>query len=190
MKTRNVLIIILVIALFAICIFTIKDYLNQRNQKESIETQIADATGELALIPQPSADLEERLAAVQAELAAVKTSFAIDANDTRIVKKILETAVAAEVKAIPLSTQAWALESISNQQYSVFRLELAVTGTYANLVSFLNKLENGEPKTLIIESLSIEAIPGASLLDAAAREALILSADVKIAIYASPMASE
>jgi Tfp pilus assembly protein PilO len=190
MKTRNVLIIILAIVLVVVCIFTISDYLKQRDQKESLETQIADATGELALIPQPPADLEERLAAAQDELDAVKESFAIDTNDTRIVKKILETAVAAGVKAIPLSTQAWALESVSDQQYSVFRLELAVTGNYSNLVSFLNQLENGEPKTLIIEYLSVRTIPGASLLDAAARDALTLNAIVRIAIYASTIASE
>jgi hypothetical protein len=190
MKTRNVLIIMLVIVLVVVCIFTINDYLKQRDQKESLETQIADATGGLSLIPQPPADLEERLAAAQDELAAVKESFVIDMNDIHIVKKILETAVIAEVKAIPLSTQAWALESVSDQQYSVFRLELAVTGTYANLVNFLNKLENGEPKTLIIEYLSVEAIPGSSLLDVAARNALTLNANVRIAIYASPMASE
>jgi hypothetical protein len=189
MKTRNVLIIILVIVLVVVCILTLNDYLKQRSQKESLETQIADATGGLALIPQPPADLEERLAAAQDELNAVKDAFAIYTNDTRIVKKILETAVDNEVKAIPLSTQPWALETVSDQEYSVFRLVLAVTGTYPQLVSFLKQLENGEPKTLIIEYLSVEVIPGVSLLDPTVRDTLTLNANVKIAIYASPMAT-
>jgi Tfp pilus assembly protein PilO len=189
MKTRNILVIILVVVLLVVCYLTLTDYLKQRNQKESLEAQIAAATGELALIPQSPADLEERLAAAQDALAAVKESFAIDTNDTRIVKRILEMAVASGVKAIPLSTQPWATETVSDQEYSVFRIELAVTGNYPQLVSFLNELENGEPETLIIEYLSVETIPGVSLLDDSVRDTLPLNAKVKIAIYASPMVS-
>ena len=163
------------------------DYLKQRDQKATLETQVAEATASLALIPQPPADLEEQLAAAQKGLAAAKDAFAIDTNDTRTVNRILEIAKENGVKAIPLATQPWVLESVQNQNYSVFRIEIAATGSYPQLVSFLNQLENSEPKTLIIEYLSVETAPGSSLLDSAARNTLPLNANIKIAIYASPM---
>ncbi|MHB8105709.1 MAG: GspMb/PilO family protein, partial [Dehalococcoidales bacterium] len=134
--------------------------------------------------PLPPADLEAQLSAAQDVLNAVKDSFTIDMNDTRIVNRILELAVANGVKAIPLGTQSWVIESVSNQDYAVFRIALAVTGTYPQLVSFVNQLENGEPKTLIIESLLVDGTPGASLLDSSARNTLPINADIKIAIYA------
>jgi Tfp pilus assembly protein PilO len=189
MKSRNLLIILLVVVLLVVAYLVVSDFLNQRNQKQTLEVQIAQATGTLALIPLPPADLEARLAAANESLDAVKDSFAIDVNDTRIVNRILEQAVTSGVKAIPLSTQAWTLESVANQNFSVFRIEIQVTGTYANLVGFLSQLEKGEPKTLVIEYLQVETTSGAFMLDTAARNAQPITATIKIAVYAEPIST-
>ncbi len=184
MKTRNILIIILVVALVVVYYFVVSDYLKQGDQQETLEAQIAETTAALALIPQPPADLEARLAAAQDGLEATQSSFVIDTNNTQIVNRILEMAVMSGVKAIPLATHPWVIESVSNQNYSVFRLDIEVTGNYLQLVSFLNQLENGEPKTLIIEHLTVDIAPGSSLLESPIRNTLPVKANIKIAIYA------
>jgi len=189
MKSRNLLIIILVVVLLVVAYIVVSDYMNQRNQKQTLEAQIAQAEGTLALIPFPPADLEARLAAANQSLAAVQDAFAIDANDTHIVDRILKQAVSSGVKAIPLSTQAWVQESVANQNFSVFRIEIEVTGTYANLVGFINQMEKGEPKTLIIEYLQVETAPGALMLDTAARNTQPVTAIIKIAVYTMPIST-
>jgi Tfp pilus assembly protein PilO len=189
MKTRNILIIVLIVALAVVYYLIVSDYLKQGDQKETLEAQVSAATGTLALIPQPPADLEAQLSAAQDGLEAVQDSFAINTNTTRLVNGILELAVASGVKAIPLATQPWVIESVSNQSYSVFRIELEVTGNYPQLVNFLNQLENSEPKTLIIEYFIVDTAPGSSLLDSSARNTLPVTAIVKLAIYAPPIAA-
>jgi Tfp pilus assembly protein PilO len=187
MKARNILIIVLVVVLLAVYSIIITDYLKQHNENTKLKTQVVDTTSALALIPQPPADLEYRLAAAQKNLDAVKKPFVIDTNDTQIINNILELAKEQGVKAIPLGTQPWVLENVLDQAYSVFRVDMAVTGDYQHLVNFLNKLETSQPETLVIESFSVETTSGSSLLDASARNAQILNASIKIAIYASPM---
>lgn len=183
MKTPKLLTILLIVVLLAVYIYFVVDYSNLRNHQSTLNAQIAAANGELALIPVPPADLEVQLTAAQDSLNAIKKSLAIDTNDTRIVKRILELGVASGVKAIPLTTQPWVLQSVSDQNYNVFRIDFSVTGTYPQLVNFVKQLESSEPKTLVIESFLVKTTSGASLLDSAARDTLTVSADIKVAIY-------
>jgi Type II secretion system (T2SS), protein M subtype b len=187
MKIRNLFILILIVVLVVVYYLVASDYMRQNDQKANLETQVAEATAALALVPQPPADLAERLAAAQDNLDAESASFNIDTNSTRILNMILKVAADNKVKAIPLVTQPWVLENTSNQSYSVFHLDIAATGTYPQLVKFLTQLENGQPQTLIIESLMVEANTGSFLLSSADRDILTVNADIKIAIYASPM---
>jgi Tfp pilus assembly protein PilO len=186
MKTRNLLIIILVAALLVAYGVIGADYLKQRNQRDAYDTQIAEAAAALILIPQPPADLEERLASAQDSLEEAKNVFMLDATNIEIINTILDTANQTGVKVIPLSTQPWVQESVANQTYAVFRIEIEVTGTYPQLVIFLKQLENGEPKTLVIESLTVESLHGASLLESSVRNTLPITANIRIAVYANP----
>ncbi len=186
MKSRNILIIALIFVLLVVYAIVVTGYLKQRNENMKLETQITNTTLALSRIPLPPADLEARLANAQDNLDAVKGSFAVDTNDTRIVNRILELAKEQGVKAIPLGTQPWVLQTIFDYSYSVFRIDIAATGSYPDLVSFLNKLENSELKTLVIEYFTVEALSGSSLLDESARNEQILNANIKIAIYALP----
>lgn len=104
-------------------------------------------------------------------------------NDTRIVNAVLQTADEMGVKAIPLDTSPWVVENVSGQEYSVFRLNLKVTGTFLKLSSFLNKLESGKPETLVIESLSVERQPDASG-GSSELGTTPVNANIKLAIYA------
>jgi Tfp pilus assembly protein PilO len=184
MRTRVLLIIVLVVALLAVYGFIGMDYLNQRNQRDTYDTQIAQASEALFLMPQPPADLQERLAAANASLEEVKNAFGFNATSTEIVEMILNTANQTGVTVTPLITQAWAQVSISGQTYEVFRMNIQATGTFSQLALFIHQLETDEPKTLVIESLVIEGTQGASLLDSSQRDALPMKATIGIAVYA------
>lgn len=184
MKTRRMLITVLILALLVVYYILGTGYLKQRTQKESLTSQILEATGALSLIPQPPADLNEQLADAQDSLSAVKDTLNIDTNITRIVNRILRLGDETGVKAIPLSTQPWIIDQISNQGYSIFRLEFEVSGNYTQMADFLYRLENGEPKTLVLEYLKVEKEPGSFLVESSAEGPI--SANIRLAVYASP----
>jgi hypothetical protein len=184
MKTRKWLILILVAALLAVYYIIGSDYFKQRQQSKSLTAQINAAAQELALIPVPPADLDERLAAAQESLQVAKNSFNTDTNDINIVNTVLHVAEETGVKAIPLGTAPWVKETVSDTEYSVFRIELEVTGTFSQLLSFLDRLEGGEPESLIIEYLAVETINDSSNVDGEDTDAVSLKTDIKLAVYA------
>ena len=190
MKSRRLLIIALIAVLLVVYYLIGTDYLKQRNNKVSFASQITAATEALALIPQPPADLEQRLAAAQDGLDTANNTFAMDTNYTRIVNIILKLASEIGVKAIPLSTEPWTLENVLGQDYSVFRIDIAVTGNFTQLVNFLNRLENGAPASLIIETLTVEKLPGSAGGGSSDGDITPVNAKVEIAVYAPPMATK
>ena len=185
MKKRGVLIIILILALLVVYYIFGMDYLKQRNQKENLKAQISEGTATLSLIPLPPADLEQQLADAEDSLWAIKDTLKIDTNITRIVNGILRLGDETGVKAIPLSTQPWVIQHISNQDYSVFRIDMAITGNFTQMADFLNRLENGEPETLILEYVKIEKAPGSFLSESPGEGPI--SADIRLAIYTLPV---
>lgn len=187
MKKRTLVIIILAAALLVGYSVIGGYYLNQHIQRDDYSAQIAQASAELQQIPQPPADLAVRLAAAQDSLEEARNAFMLDATNTELVNITLSTANQTGVTVIPLVTKPWVQETVSNQTYSVFRIGIEVTGTYAQLVNFLHELENSEPKTLIIESLTVKAKMGVSLLDGSERDLLPLTISIKIAVYAAPI---
>jgi Tfp pilus assembly protein PilO len=176
------LITILILVLLVVYYILGTDYLKQRKQKETLGIQISEGTATLALIPQPPADLDEQLADAQDSLWVIKDTLNIDTNITRIVNRILRLGDETGVKAIPLSTQPWIIERISNQNYSVFRIDLAITGNFTQMAEFLNRLENGEPNTLILEYVKVEKLSGSFLFESPAEGPT--SADIRVAVYA------
>jgi hypothetical protein len=183
-KTRKLLIVILAAVLLVAYYVLGTDYLKQRQEHAALASQITEAQGALAVIPPPPADLEQRLAAARTALAVVTNSFPARLNTTAIVNAVLRTAKDAGVKAIPLSTQAWTTESASNHDYSVFRLNLVASGSFAQLVDFLHRLETGKPETLVIKSLSIERAIGLPA------DVILVEANLAISVYARPAVAE
>jgi Tfp pilus assembly protein PilO len=190
LKTRKLLIILLIAVLLVVYYILGMGYLKQRNEHEVLASQITEATQTLAQMPKPPDDLEQQLAAVRASLDTVKSSFPREMNSTRIVNAILRLAENCEVKAIPLSTQAWKNVDIRGHSYSVFRLNVAVTGTFAQLVSFLSKLESGEPRTLIVEDLSVARVAKPPWEEDAPEGTIFINADLDLAIYTQSLTTE
>jgi len=95
-------------------------YMKQRNEHEALTSQIIDVSQALAQIPRPPQDLEQRLAAARAGLAAEQGTFPSKMNSTEVINAILELADACEVKVIPLTTQPWSLEHVGEHGYYAF----------------------------------------------------------------------
>lgn len=190
MKTRKLLIILLIVALLAVYYLLGMDYLKQRQEGKALASQLTDNTRALAQMPEPPGDLEPRLAAARASLDTVRNSLPGKMNSTQIVNTILKLAVECKVKAIPLVTHPWTTEDFGDHGYSIFRLNIAVTGTFAQLVSFVNKLETGELKTLIMEDISVTRVVETSGEESTPDGIVPINASLDVAIYTQPPTSD
>ena len=190
MKTRKLLIIILVVALLAVYYIIGSDYLKQGREHEALASRITEATRVLAQIPSPPADLEQQLAAARTALESVNNTLPDRLNSTRIINTILRLADEVGVRAIPLTTQPWTTESVNGEDYSVFRLHVAVTGPFTRLSSFLSQLENGELETLVMEYLTVDSVTGPFRGEGVYASMLQVNASLEIAVYSRPPATE
>lgn len=190
MKTRKLLIIVLVVALLAVYYILGTDYLKQRREHGALASQISEATQALAQIPLPPTDLEPRLAAAQTSLGSVNSTFPGELNSTRIINTILRLADEVGIRAIPLTTQPWTTESVNEEDYSVFRLNIAATGTFTRLSSFLSRLESGELETLVMERVKVDSINELFRGEDSYGDAIQVSARLEIAVYSRPPATE
>jgi Tfp pilus assembly protein PilO len=179
LKSKSIitlLIITLVVLLAVNCLLGI-DYLKQRQKNEALTAQIAEATQTLAQTPTPPQDLEQKLASTKASLAEAQSALPKDLNSTRVINSILKLADACQVKAIPLSTRPWSVENIG-KGYHVFRINMAISGSFPQLTSFLSQLGNGEFKTFIVENLNVTKAPSSS------EETVTVTASLSLAVYA------
>ncbi len=158
------------------------DYLKQRRENGALASRIEGMTQTLAQVPLSPADLEQRLNAAQSDFEATRNLFPDRLNTTMVINGILRLAEDTGVKAIPLITQPWRTESFSGHDYSVFRLDISVTGAFTKLVDFTDQLENGEPHTLLIESVAVDRAD-----DEEAEEGTIpVEASLSVAVFARP----
>ena len=186
LKSKLIIIslIIAIIALLAVYYFLGTDYLKQRQGHEALTAQINEAARTLVQTPQPPQDLEQRLAVAEASMAAVQSTFPRDLNSTRVINIILKLADDCQVRAIPLVTQPWSMENIG-QGYHVFRLNVAIRGSFSQLVSFVSQLENGEFETLVVENLNVTRSA-----EPAEEVTIPVTASLDLAIYTQLTTSE
>ncbi len=185
----KLLIAILIIALLVVYYLFGTDYMNQRRENAALTSQITEATQALAQIPEPPQNLEQRLEAAQARLAAEQSAFPSKLHSTEVINTILELANDYGVRAIPLVTQSWSTEMVGEHSYGVLRLTVAAEGTFSQLVSFVSKLENGEYETLVVENLSITRVTALPEEETGSEGTIIFIASFDLAIYAQSLTS-
>jgi hypothetical protein len=190
MKFRKLLVIILVAALLAVYYLYGTDYRERRHNNAALTSQIAGASLQLAQIPPSPADIKQRQAAASANLDKEKSAFPAQLNSTQLVNVILKLAETTGVKAIPLITQPWTTVTVNETDYPVFRLNIAANGTYAQLIDFINRLETGEPETLVIGGLTVVRVTGLSANETETGDARPLDANLSMAIYGRPLFAE
>lgn len=194
MKSR-LAIVILVVILVVVYYRLGMDYMNQRQEQAELTSQITVVTQAVGEIPQPTQNLEQLLEAAQANLAVEQSLFPSQVNTTRVIDTILRLAAECEVKAIPLVTDPWAIENIGEHSYYVFRLNVAVEGSFSQFIIFVSKLENGKFDTLIVENISVTRLSQQSEEESAedesvAEETIPIMASLDIAIYTQSLTSD
>ena len=186
MRTR-LPITIFIIMLLVVYYLLGAGYLKQRQEHQALTAQIIEATETLKEMPQPQ-DFGEQLAAAQASLAVEQNAFPGKVNTTQVINTILKLADECELKAIPLVTQPWSIEKVGEHDYYVFRLNVAIEGGFAQLVSFVSRLENGDYETLIVKNVSVTRLTEPA---AAETEATIpVTASVDLTIYIQPLTTD
>lgn len=191
MNTKKLLIILLVAVLLVVYYLLGTGYLKQRQEHKILIPRIAEAAQTLALIPLPPPDLEQRLAAAQADLTAGQSALPGEVNSTRTIDAILKLADECDVKAVPLVTEPWTAVKIGSHDYDVFRLSVSVTGSFANLVSFTGKLENEGFETLILEALSVSRTLEQPGEETVPEGEIPVTASLELAVYTlSPIEDE
>ncbi len=187
MKIRKLLVIILVVGLLVVYYVLGTDYREQRSKNAALASKLAAAAQQLAQTTPPPIDLEQRQAAASAGLDKEKNTLPARMNSTRIVNAILKLAEATGVKAVPMVTQPWATESVNRIDYPVFRVNIAAKGTFPQLADFLNRLETGEPGTLVIANLKIDRVTGPPGDEAETGDIIEVESSLDIAVYARPL---
>ena len=161
---KKLLVFLLILALLAGYYILGTGYLKQRQEQASLASETDAARQALAQVPARPADLDQRLQQALAAEKATRESLPQRLNTTQVLDAILRLAEDHGVKAVPLVTQPWTNEAVAGQYYSVFRLELTVTGDFDRVETFLAALETGVPGTLVIEYLRVarpDALPEA-----------------------------
>jgi len=186
LKTRKLLIAVLVLVLLAVYYIMGTGDLRQRRDNQALASRAVEAAQLLAQIPPSPADLEQRLSAAQSSYAETQNSFPAPLNTTQIINSVLTLADEAGVKAVPLVTQPWTTENISDFNYSVFRLSVTATGDFTRVADFVDRLESGGPTPLVIESLLVDRVT-----DMQGEEGTLpVSAQIEIVVYARPPAPD
>ena len=188
MRRRLIIAFIIIVLLVAYGLLGI-DYTKQRKEHETLAVSVADMTQKLQQIPTPPQNLEQRLAVAEASLAATQSAFPTKPNSTQIINRILKLADEYQVKAIPLATQQWSSEK-TGKGYLAFGLQLTVQGRFEQFVNFMNKLENGEFDTLVIEDLSVTRVINKTDGEVLPDRALSIIANLHVTIYARSVTSD
>jgi len=160
MKNKSIIIVLAVaiIALLVVYYFLGTDYRKQRQAHDALAAQVNEATLSLTRTTEPPQDLEKRLAAAEAKLAAVHSTFPSDLNSTRVINDILLLADEYRVKAIPLVTKPWSMENIG-KVYHVFRIDMVVSGSFAQVTGFVSQLESSGFAAIAVENLGVTRLP-------------------------------
>jgi Tfp pilus assembly protein PilO len=151
-KTILVILIVAMLALFGVYYFLGTGLIKQRHSNETLAGQLAKKSEELAQTLKPSQDLDARLDEAEQNLADAIGAIPSDLNSTLVINDILKLAEACQVNAIPLTAGPW---TEGNAGYRMFSITMSLTGDFTQVYAFLDRLENVEFKTIIIQGLSV-----------------------------------
>jgi Tfp pilus assembly protein PilO len=151
-KTILVILIIALLGLFLAYYFLGTGLMKQRHNNEALASQLETKSGELAQTLKPSQDLDARLEEAEQDLADAISAIPTDLSSTLVINDILKLAQECQISAIPLTASPW---TGGNEGYHVFKITMSLNGSFTQIHTFLDRMENVEFKTIIIEGLSI-----------------------------------
>ncbi|MBI2852600.1 MAG: hypothetical protein HYX84_05830 [Chloroflexi bacterium] len=170
--------ILVIIIAAAGYVFLLTTYVRQQREQRELTFQIDQLRPAMSGAGDNLDDLERRLAAARSEVAAEHSSFPSVLSNTEIVDWVQQVAQQSQVKAFVLQAKAISSEKIGTNTYNVLRLEVAAEGSFSQLRVFIQRLEEGILKTLVIDRVNIA-------LDQAQS-----SVSLSLSVYAHPLPPE
>jgi Tfp pilus assembly protein PilO len=158
-KTIFVILIVAMLGILTAYYFLGSGLMKQRHNNEALASQITKKSDELAKALKPSQDLYARLAQAEENLADAISSIPTDLNSTLVINDILKLAQDCKITAIPLTAGPW---TAGNSGYHVFSITMSLRGSFDQVYTFLDRLENVEFKTFVVEALNVTREIGTS----------------------------
>jgi len=138
-----------------ICIMLVVPYLQQSREQAELSSEIDIYNGVLGKRLEGNDILPAKLEEAEAELLAMQNSFAVELSGTAILKAVLEAATQSEVDVLSASTGAVGEMEVGESTYTVSSIDLEAKGSYAQLLAFLGRLEQGTLEALVLEEVSM-----------------------------------
>lgn len=132
----------------------------QQQNKNDINAQLLQLRPALAQKKPNLAALEQRLALAQARLAEEQASFPSELSSTELSDWVLQLAQETQLKALSLRAKPISTEKIRGHAYKILHLEVEARGSFSELMDFIQRLEEGKFKTLVLEKASMTVTPG------------------------------
>lgn len=138
-----------------VCIMFVMPYLQQSKKQAELSYEIDVYNGVLGKKLEGDGILQAKLEEAEAELLAAQNSFAVELNGTAILEAVLEAATQSEVDVVSTSGGTVREREVGESTYTVASIDLQATGSYAQLLAFLGRLEQGTLDTLVLEQVSM-----------------------------------
>jgi hypothetical protein len=160
--TRSrVLVTLLVLGLIVLYANLLSSYVNHNKTQAALQDQIDSAVTMLNLLPSAPVDSQKRLDEAQkaydAALAAIADNT-VDSN--QIMETTIKTAAECNIKVNPTTTDQWTERTIGLNSYRILPLTLDIKGKHADIITFIQRLENRDQfPNLAIGSLILTEAP-------------------------------
>ncbi len=163
------------------------DYMKQRGEQAELASQIAEVTRAVKGTADPPDGIQERLSSARARLAAEQNAFPSEVSSSAVVSAVLELADDCGVSAVPLETRPWTSEKVGDYTYRVLRLSVTASGSYTQVLNFVDGLESRKLETLVVKRVSVTRIQAGG---GNPPQGLPVSAILDLAVYARSPAQE
>jgi Tfp pilus assembly protein PilO len=193
-KTKNkklisatTIIVAALIIIIAANAFVWKNRLDKGSEILSLTGEMTQVSREIKNVPQPAADLSERLIEARADLEAAQAAFPAQFNRNDIIDYITSLSRDCQVEVLPISSQGWSVDK-ANLSYPVLKLSATVTGNFTQVNNFISSLQHGRYFTLLIPNISLSR---QSPFDGSANfssDNTSVTGKLSISIYARPAA--
>ena len=152
LRRSDLAIVFFVILFVAYLIFAVI-YVNQKQDQDAVKSDIEMTTEQLDDSYERSSDLEQQLAAVEAQLDAGLALFTSDLNSTSILDTIIDLAEANQVKIVTTRSQLASEKQVGGRTFIALPFYLRAEGEFSQLMVFLAEMEKETFDTIVIKSV-------------------------------------
>jgi hypothetical protein len=133
-----------------------RGYFDKQAQAASLKVDVQHVNELIAQAAEPPSELEEQLAAAQAELDAL-TVFPQNVDRNDVFDFILNTADECQVTIIPLVSDGDSAGG-AGKSYKILQYHGTVSGSLGNVCNFMTRLHSGQYPTMIITECTIQRV--------------------------------